>query len=108
MARRDAKLRIFNVPVSNVPGPRERGGFGDFTLSEVYSVGPLTAGCGLNITVWSYVDQFNVSVLADDETVRDPHEVTDAMVRSFGEIREAAGFAELSAVSSAMAPAAPG
>jgi hypothetical protein len=91
-ARRDAKLRVFNVPVSNVPGPRERGRFGDITLSELYSVGPLTAGSGLNVTVWSYVDQFNISVLADDETVSDPHEVTDALVRSFGEIRLAAGL----------------
>ena len=91
-ARRDAKLRVFNVPVSNVPGPRERGRFGDIVLNELYSVGPLTAGCGLNITVWSYVDQFNISVLTDDRTVRDPHEVTDALVRSFAEIRRAAGF----------------
>jgi WS/DGAT/MGAT family acyltransferase len=107
-ARRDAKLRVFNVPVSNVPGPRERGRFGDITLTELYSVGPLTAGCGLNVTVWSYVDQFNISVLADPETVRDPHEVTDAMVRSFGEIRRAAGFSSAStAVPTAMELARP-
>jgi WS/DGAT/MGAT family acyltransferase len=107
-ARREAKLRVFNVPVSNVPGPRERGRFGDITLKELYSVGPLTAGCGLNITVWSYVDQFNISVLADDETVRDPHEVTDAMIRSFGEIRRAAGFSPtINAVPGAMELAAP-
>jgi diacylglycerol O-acyltransferase len=107
-ARRDAKLRVFNVPVSNVPGPRERGRFGDITLTELYSVGPLTAGCGLNVTVWSYVDQFNISVLADGETVRDPHEVTDALVRSFGEIRRAAGFSPaITAVPSAMELAAP-
>jgi diacylglycerol O-acyltransferase / wax synthase len=108
LARREAKLRVFNVPVSNVPGPRERGRFGDFTLTELYSVGPLTAGCGLNITVWSYVDQFNISVLADDETVHDPHEVTDALVRSFCEIRSAAGFsAAITAVPNAMALVAP-
>lgn len=91
-ARRDAKLRVFNVPVSNVPGPRERGRFGDITLNELYSVGPLTAGCGLNVTVWSYVDQFNISVLVDDQTVHDPHEVTDELVQSFGEIRRVAGL----------------
>ncbi|MGZ6777433.1 MAG: WS/DGAT domain-containing protein, partial [Mycobacterium sp.] len=107
-ARREAKLRIFNVPVSNVPGPRQRGRFGDITLNELYSVGPLTAGCGLNITVWSYVDQFNISVLTDDETVRDPHEVTEALIRSFGEIRRAAGLSPaLTTVSSAMELAAP-
>lgn len=89
MARRESKFRVFNVPISNVPGPRRLGRFGDLTVSELYSVGPLTAGCGLNITVWSYVDQLNISVLADDRTVRDPHEVTDALVRSFSAIRAA-------------------
>lgn len=107
-ARRDAKLRMFNVPVSNVPGPRERGRFGDIVLTELYSVGPLVAGCGLNITVWSYVDQFNISVLTDDRTVRDPHEVTDALVRSFAEIRRAAGYSEApTSVPHAMELAAP-
>jgi hypothetical protein len=99
---------VFNVPVSNVPGPRERGRFGDIVLTELYSVGPLVAGCGLNITVWSYVDQFNISVLADDQTVGDPHEVTDALVRSFGEIRRAAGISTApTSVPSAMELAAP-
>jgi WS/DGAT/MGAT family acyltransferase len=108
-AQRDATVRIFNVPVSNVPGPRQRGRFGDITLNELYSVGPLTAGCGLNITVWSYVDQLNISVLTDDETVRDPHEVTEALVESFGEIRRAAGLSStLTTVPSAMELTAPG
>lgn len=89
MARRKSKFRLFNVPISNVPGPRRMGRFGDLTVRELYSVGPLTAGCGLNITVWSYVDQLNISVLADDQTVPDPHEVTDALVRSFSAIRAA-------------------
>jgi len=55
-------------------------------------VGPLTFGVGVNITVWSYVDQINISVLADDVTFDDPHEVTDAMVEAFGRIRLAAGL----------------
>jgi hypothetical protein len=49
-------------------------------------------GSGMNITVWSYVDQLNISVLTDDLTTEDPHEVTDAMIRSFVEIRSAAGL----------------
>jgi hypothetical protein len=34
----------------------------------------------------------NISVLTDDLTCDDPHEATDAMIRSFAEIRSAAGF----------------
>jgi len=83
---------IMNLTVSNVPGPRELGRIGGATISEIYSVGPLVAGSGMNITVWSYVDQLNISVLTDDQTCNDPHEATDAMIDAFAEIRTAAGF----------------
>ena len=68
-------------------------------------MGPLTTGSGLNITVWSYVDQLNVSVLSDAATLLDPHELTDAFVDAFVEIRRAAGLPEeLTVVEKAMAP----
>jgi diacylglycerol O-acyltransferase / wax synthase len=103
LARRDAQNRLFNVPVSNVAGPRERGRFAGAVVSEIYSAGPLIAACGINITVWSYVDQLNISVIADDRTLSDTHEVTDAMVAAFSEIRTAAGFSdELTMVDTAM------
>lgn len=92
--------------ISNVPGPRERGRVGAALVTEIYSVGPLTAGSGLNITVWSYVDQLNISVLTDGSTVQDPHEVTAGMIADFIEIRRAAGLSgELTVVESAMAQA---
>ena len=97
---------IMNLTISNVPGPRERGTFGGAVIGEIYSVGPLVAGSGLNITVWSYVDQLNVSVLTDDLTTDDPHEVTDAMIRSFVELRRAAGLSEtLTDIGEVMPPA---
>ena len=72
-------------------------------MSEIYSAGPLMAACGINITVWSYVDQLNISVIADDRTLGDTHEATDAMVREFFELRSAAGIsAGLSEVKSAL------
>lgn len=94
LARRDARNRLFNLPVSNVAGPRERGQFAGAPVSEIYSAGPLIAGCGVNITVWSYVDQLNISVIADDRTFGETHEMTDAMVCAFREIRSAAGLSD--------------
>lgn len=82
--------KLVNVPVSNVPGPRQSGRVAGVPLAEIYSVGPLTFGVGVNITVWSYVDQLKISVLADDVTFDDPHEVTEAMVGAFALIRQAA------------------
>jgi WS/DGAT/MGAT family acyltransferase len=103
---RDGHNKILNLNISNVPGPRERGRVGGALVTEIYSVGPLTAGSGLNITVWSYVDQLNISVLCDGSTLEDPHEVSDAMVADFIEIRRAAGLPEnLTVVEAAMAPA---
>ena len=95
--------KIMNLTISNVPGPRERGHVGGATISEIYSVGPLVVGSGMNITVWSYVDQLAVSVLTDDLTLDDPHEATDAMIHAFCELRSAAGLSrELTAVDTAM------
>jgi diacylglycerol O-acyltransferase / wax synthase len=93
-ARRVESASIMNLTISNVPGPRERGHIEGATVSEIYSVGPVVAGSGLNITVWSYVDQLAISVLTDDVTLGDPHEATDAMIESFTEIRRAAGLSD--------------
>jgi diacylglycerol O-acyltransferase len=106
MSNRDGQNKVLNLNISNVPGPRQRGRVGGALVTEIYSVGPLTAGSGLNITVWSYVDQLNISVLADGATVKDPHEVTEAMVADFLKIRRAAGLSgKLMAVETAIAPA---
>ncbi|ART73057.1 wax ester/triacylglycerol synthase family O-acyltransferase [Mycobacterium dioxanotrophicus] len=103
LSAKDGQNKVLNLNISNVPGPRERGKVGGATVTEIYSVGPITAGSGLNITVWSYVDQLNISVLADDATVKDPHEVTDAMLAEFGSIRRVAGLPDtLTVVESAM------
>ncbi|MGY4654568.1 WS/DGAT/MGAT family O-acyltransferase [Mycobacterium sp. URHB0021] len=104
LAEKDGQNKVLNLPVSNVPGPREPGRVGGALVTEIYSVGPLTTGSGLNITVWSYVDQLNISVLSDGATLADPHELTGEMIKSFVEIRCAAGLSEeLSVVESAMA-----
>jgi diacylglycerol O-acyltransferase len=106
LATRDGQNKVLNLTVSNVPGPRERGRVGGAVVTEIYSVGPLTAGSGLNITVWSYVDQLNFSVLADGATVNDPHEVTEAIIDDFIQIRCAAGLSDgLTVVETAMAQA---
>ena len=94
LADKDGQNKVLNIPISNVPGPREPGRVGGALVTEIYSVGPLTTGSGLNITVWSYVDQLNVSVLSDGATLLDAHELTDAMIEAFIEIRRAAGLSE--------------
>ena len=107
-SKRAAHNSIMNVAVSNVPGPRERGNIGGAPVTEIYSIGILSSGSAFNMTVWSYVDQVDISILSDDQTFGDVHEATDAMVHGLSEIRRAAGLpAELSIVDTAMAPVKP-
>ncbi|WP_460355861.1 WS/DGAT/MGAT family O-acyltransferase [Mycobacterium sp. ZZG] len=104
-AKRADHNRLMNVAVSNVPGPRRRGHIGGAPVSEIYSVGVLSAGSAFNMTVWSYVDQLDIAVLSDDRTFDDPHEATDAVVHAFDELRRACGLPSAGTVDSAMAPA---
>ena len=92
LSRRRAPNQLINVIVSSVAGPRHRGRIAGAVVDEIYSVGPVAAGVGLNMTVWSYADQLNISVLSDDQTLKDTHEATDAMIHAFADIRSAAGF----------------
>ncbi|WP_111512221.1 WS/DGAT/MGAT family O-acyltransferase [Mycobacterium kyogaense] len=103
LGRGGFRNRLVNVSISNVPGPRVGGRIVGAPMSELLSVGTLTFGVGLNITVWSYVDHVTFNVLEDAATVNDPHEVTDAMVAEFAAIRHAAGLSsQLSEPSSAL------
>jgi diacylglycerol O-acyltransferase / wax synthase len=107
-SRRDAPNQLFNVIVSNVPGPRQRGRIAGAVVTEIYSVGPLAAGSAMNVTVWSYVDQVNISVLCDDRAFDDVHEASDAFTRAFVEIRQAAGLGSTATeVATALPPATP-
>ncbi|MBX7433302.1 wax ester/triacylglycerol synthase family O-acyltransferase [Mycobacterium sp. Y57] len=100
--------RLMNVALSNVAGPRERGHIGGAPVSEIYSVGVLSAGSAFNMTVWSYVDQVDIAVLSDDRTFKDTHEATDAIVHAFDELRQACGLPPATTVDTAMGPAPAG
>ena len=52
-----------NLVVSNVPGPHEPLYWNGALLVEFYSVGPLSEGIGLNLTVWSYCDRIYCALL---------------------------------------------
>jgi len=61
----------FNVVVSNVAGPREELLLGDSRLVDLFSVGPILEGIGLNVTAWSYQDRMNFTVLSCPDLVPD-------------------------------------
>ena len=89
----------FNVVVSNVRGPGEPATVAGAELSDLFSVGPLIEGIGLNVTAWSYVDRLNFSLLGCPDLVPDLR----PLAAEFGPALE-----ELGAVSAAEAAADPG
>lgn len=83
-------LPFWNVVVSNVPGPRAPLRLGQLKLAQWFSIGQLAHGAALNVTVWSYVDQFNLSVLADPTVLDDAWRVVDHFEASLVELEVAA------------------
>jgi diacylglycerol O-acyltransferase len=77
-----------NVIVSNVQGPAERlsGNYG--TLVDLYSMGPLVEGCGLNITVWSYAGNLNFSLMGCKKAVPDIDRLADGLFDALASLRQ--------------------
>jgi len=68
-----------NLVVSNVPGPRETLFWSGARLLELYSVGPLSEGIGLNLTVWSYGERLHCALIGCRDQVAEPHEITEGL-----------------------------
>jgi diacylglycerol O-acyltransferase len=88
-----------NVVVSNVAGPGEPLYAGGARLDAIYSVGPVLEGVGLNVTVWSYLDQLHVGLLACRAMVPDAHRIADGLQEALAEL-----VASASSVAPASAP----
>lgn len=75
-----------NVIVSNVPGPRDPLAMDGGVVTELWSVGPILEGIGLNITAWSYDRVLYVSVLGCPRTLPDPWALIAHLDASFREL----------------------
>lgn len=62
---------MFNVTISNVPGPASHLYFNGAKLEQMYPISLLSHGQALNITVVSYAGQFNVGFTGCRDTL--PH-----------------------------------
>ncbi|MGI9288391.1 MAG: WS/DGAT/MGAT family O-acyltransferase [Pseudomonadales bacterium] len=78
-ANRDKFRYPCNVAISNVPGPRQVLETDEAVLDRLLSVGPLQEGNGLNITVWSYADQLNFSIISCEKLVPEPQRIADGV-----------------------------
>ncbi len=70
--RQQGNLGMFgNLVLSNVPGPREPIYFNTYKMDSWFSTGQVFDGSCINITMWSYCDQANLCILADEKVIPD-------------------------------------
>ncbi len=81
----------FNAVVSNVRGPGAAVSISGAHLRDLFSVGPILEGIGLNVTAWSYVDRMNFSFLSCPDLVDDLAPLVAELPRALEELRTTKG-----------------
>ncbi len=81
----------FNVVVSNVPGPTAPVWIAGAQLTDLFSVGPILEGMGLNVTVWSYIDRMNFSLLSCPDVLPDLRGLAGHLSGSLKDLLDASG-----------------
>ncbi|MEY2475939.1 MAG: diacylglycerol O-acyltransferase / wax synthase [Actinomycetota bacterium] len=79
-----------NLVVSNVPGPREPLFIAGARILDIFSMGPILESIGLNITVWSYLDEMNVGIVSCPELMDDLWDLVSDMHDALGELKKLA------------------
>ena len=88
---------VYNVVVSNVPGPDFPLYLDGAELVAAYPMGPIMEGAGLNVTVLSYMDNMDFGFLACAELVPDVGELADDIEAAMKDLLAAAAGREGSA-----------
>lgn len=102
---------LFNLTVSNIPGPPFSLYLAGALVKATYPVGPIFDGGGLNITVMSYLDRMDFGLLACPDVLPDVSIVSRGLGDALSELEKCAdtvatdGPADASAEAPAEAPA---
>lgn len=81
---------VYNLIISNVPGPPFPLYVAGMKLEAMWPMGPLLYGSGLNATVISYIDKIDVGFMACREAVPEPARIADGIPIALRELRKAA------------------
>jgi WS/DGAT/MGAT family acyltransferase len=71
---------LFNLTMSNVPGPDFRLYTAGALIEGIFPLGPIYDGAGVNISVMSYQGVFDVGINVCPDVFEDPWELADAMI----------------------------
>lgn len=97
------QVRLFNLIVTNIPGPAFPLYLLDAPMVGGHPHVPLFDYQGLGIALLSYAGRLSMGIVADWDVVHDLAQVADAMEAAFTELREAAGV-EVAAAAGATEP----
>jgi WS/DGAT/MGAT family acyltransferase len=81
---------IYNLVVSNVPGPKFPLYIAGSRLVGMYPMGPIFDGAGLNVTVLSYLDAIDIGLMACREMVPELWNLADAFPGALADLVKAA------------------
>jgi len=81
---------VFNLILSNVPGPRDQLYFLGCQVDAMYPLGPILGGAGLNITVMSLNGELGVGIIACPDLVPELWDIADAFPDALKELLECA------------------
>lgn len=83
----DRHAPAVNLIVSNVRGPARPVTIGGAPLRELYSVGPVLQGIGLNLTAWSYAGRVGFAALSHGDLPVELHALTGGLADALDELR---------------------
>jgi len=98
---------LYNVIISNVPGPAFPLYLAGGRLASMFPMGPLLLGGGLNITVLSYQDRLDFGFLTCPENAPETDAIAAGIPLALEELERAAGLTPEPAVDEPAVPAAP-
>jgi hypothetical protein len=81
---------FWNLVISNLPGPSTPLYGGGARVLQIYPLGPVQLGSGLNLTVLSAVDRLCLGVMACKELVPDVEDLAISFVDEVGVLRRLA------------------
>lgn len=85
----DRHRPVFNLVISNLPGPRFPLYIAGSKLDAVYPLGPLVEGSGLNITVMSYRDSVDFGLVGAADLMPDLRDLAGAVMPAYEELFQA-------------------
>ena len=84
----------FNIPISNVPGPREQMYFNGSSVDEMYPVSTVYDGMALNVTVCSYAETISVGYVADHDVMPDIQTLIPLTEKAMSDLERAVGLGQ--------------